>query len=129
MSEISLLARKKRHKRIKKKIFGTAEVPRMGVFCSLKNMYVQFIDDINSKCLLGCGTLQKQFLELYKTEKGSGKDNNKSNKNSAAILGKISAEAALKKGIKKVVFDRSGYKYHGRIQALADSARKAGLSF
>lgn len=121
MSEINVLARKRRHYRIRQRVIGTIDIPRMSVFRSLRHMYVQFIDDINGKTLLGCSTLSKQFRESFKEEKN--------NKEAASVLGKIVAEMALGKGIKKVVFDRGGYKYHGRIQALADSARKAGLVF
>lgn len=82
-------------------------------------MYVQLIDDVNQRSLFGCSTLSKRYKELVKKHKN--------NKHAAEILGKITAEMALEKKIKKVVFDRGGYKYHGRIQALADASRKAGL--
>lgn len=121
MSKISELARKKRHLRIRQKVIGTKDVPRLCVFRSLRHMYVQFIDDINGRTLLGCSTLSKQFRESFKEKKN--------NKEAASVLGRIAAEMALAKGIKKIVFDRGGYKYHGRIQALADSARKTGLVF
>lgn len=121
MSEISVLARKRRHYRIRQRVIGTKDIPRLSVFRSLRHMYVQFIDDINGKILLGCSTLSKQFRQSFKEKKN--------NKKAAAVLGKIVAEMALEKGIKKVVFDRGGYRYHGRIQALADSARKVGLEF
>lgn len=117
MTELSQLARKRRHYRIRRKVIGTPEIPRLSVFRSLRHMYIQLIDDINGKTLLACSTLSKQFKDK------------KNNKQLATVLGKIVAEMALGKGIKKVVFDRGGYRYHGRIQALADSARKAGLVF
>lgn len=121
MSELSIIARKKRHLRIRKKVIGTSSLPRVSVFRSLKHLYVQLVDDINGKSLIGCSTTSKRFRELVK--------NRENKKNSAGILGKIVAEMALEKGIKKVVFDKGGYKYHGRIQSLAEGARKAGLQF
>lgn len=121
MRELGLLARKKRHLRIRKNVIGTPDIPRMSVFRSLHHMYIQFINDISGKTLLSCSTLSKQFKESFKEKKN--------NKQSADVLGKVVAEMALEKGIKKVVFDRGGYKYHGRIRALADSARKGGLEF
>lgn len=127
MSEASVLARKKRHWRIKRKVVGTLFVPRMCVFRSLRNIYVQLVDDVNRKNLLGCSTLSKSFLEMHTGKEVTKKS--KISKQSAEILGKLVAEMALQKGIKKIVFDRSGYKYHGRVQALADSVRKAGLVF
>lgn len=93
----------------------------MSIFRSLRHMYVQLTDDINQRSLFGCSTLSKRYKELDKS--------NKNNKKSAEVLGRITAENALEKGIKKVVFDRGGYKFHGRIKILADSARKAGLEF
>lgn len=108
-------------RRIRKRVIGTAQVPRMSAFRSLRHMYVQLIDDVNQRSLFGCSTLSKRYKELAKKHKN--------NKQAAGILGKITAEMALEKGIKKVVFDRGGYKYHGRIQALADASRKAGLEF
>lgn len=121
MSEISALKRKKKHYRIRKKVIGTLEIPRMSIFRSLRHIYVQLVDDINGKSMLSCSTLSKKFRESIKE--------GKNNKQSASLLGKIVADTALEKGIKKVVFDRGGYKYHGRIQALAESARKGGLQF
>lgn len=121
MSKTSLLTRKKRHLRIRRKVIGTTQIPRMSVFQSLRHMYVQLIDDVNQRSLSGCCTLSKKYKEQAKKHK--------KNKHAAEILGKIAAEMALEKGIKEVVFDRGGYKYHGRIQVLADAARKAGLKF
>lgn len=122
MSGKSFLPRKKRHLRIRKRIVGTSTLPRMNVFRGLSNMYVQLIDDINGKSLLGCSTISKRFKEVVKDKK-------ENKKSQAATLGRIIAEMALEKGIKKIVFDKAGYKYHGRVQAVADSARKAGLKF
>lgn len=84
-------------------------------------MYVQLVDDVNQKSLFGCSTLSKKYKESVK--------GHKNNKKAAGVLGKILAETSLEKGIKKVVFDRGGYKYHGRIQVLTEAARKGGLEF
>lgn len=113
--------RAKRHLRIRRKIVGTLEKPRLNVYRGLKSTYVQLIDDINGHSLLGCSSLSKECVAK------SG--HSKNNKQSATALGEIIAIKANEKGIKKVVFDRSGYKYHGRIKALADAARKQGLEF
>lgn len=126
------LARKKRHLRIRKKIIGTSQVPRISVFRSNRHLHVQLVDDFNGKSILGCSTLSKRFAGAVQNEKAgketdAGKKQNKKSK--AGILGRVIAEMALEKGIKKVVFDKGGYKYHGRVQALAESARKAGLVF
>ena len=112
--------RVKRHRRIRKKVFGTAERPRMSVFKSLKHMYVQIIDDEKGHTLVSAATNEKEIREAIK---GMSKTEQ------AKYLGKVVAERALEKGIKKVVFDRGGFKYQGRVQALADAAREAGLEF
>lgn len=112
--------RLRRHKRIRKKIFGTAERPRLCVYKSLKHIYAQLIDDESHRVITGVSTLTPSIRQL--TTKGG-------NKEAAKLVGKAIAERALAMGIKKVVFDRNGFKYHGRIKALADSAREAGLSF
>ena len=116
-----VLARKKRHWRIRKKVVGTPDKPRMYVCRTLRYMYVQIIDDLNNKTLITCGTNSKDFKSKYKDQKNNIK--------TASILGELVAEKVLAKGVKKVVFDRSGYKYHGRVKALAESARKKGLKF
>lgn len=121
MSKSTLLSRKRRHLKIRKNIIGTAQIPRMSVFRSLRHMYVQLIDDVNQRSLFGSSTLSKRYKELVK--------GHKNNKHAAEVLGKILAETAIEKGIKKIVFDRGGYKYHGRIKAMADTARKSGLEF
>ena len=112
--------RKKRHRRIRKKVFGTAERPRMVVYKSLNHMYVQIINDEIGHTLVSAATNEKAIKEavkgMSKTEK-------------AKYLGKVIAERAIEKGIKKVVFDRAGFKYQGRVQALAEAAREAGLEF
>ena len=104
--------------RIRKKVSGTAERPRLCVFRSLKHIYVQVIDDENSRTLLSAGSLEKDFP----TKVGQ-------NVQAATELGKIVAERSLDKGIESVVFDRNGFRYHGRVKALADAAREAGLKF
>ncbi|MGJ3204137.1 50S ribosomal protein L18 [Geobacillus thermoleovorans] len=110
--------RKKRHARIRKKIFGTAERPRLSVFRSNKHIYAQIIDDTKSATIVSASTLDKEF----------GLDST-NNIEAAKKVGELVAKRALEKGIKKVVFDRGGYLYHGRVKALADSAREAGLEF
>lgn len=112
--------KKRRHLRIRKKVFGTPEKPRLCVFRSLKHIYVQIIDDLKGNTIASASTLDKELRHL------SG---NKSNINFAKKVGELIAERALKAGITKVVFDRAGYKYHGCIKALADSAREKGLQF
>ena len=112
-------ARKRRHLRLRKKVKGTLERPRMSVHRSLHHLYVQLIDDIKGNSLLSCSTLSKGFKEKFSEKKN--------NKQAAAVLGELVAGQAIEKGISKVVFDRSGYKYHGRVKVLADAARKKGL--
>ncbi len=112
--------RLKRHRRIRKKIFGTTEVPRLCVHRSLKNIEAQLIDDMKEKTILSLSTNSKEFKE--KLSYGG-------NVKAAFLLGEIFAKKAKKKGIKKVVFDRGGYLYHGRIKTFADAVRKGGLIF
>jgi len=110
--------RKRRHARVRKKIFGTAERPRLNVFRSNKHIYAQIIDDMKAVTLVSASTLDKEF-DLEST----------GNIEAAKKVGELVAKRALAKGIKKVVFDRGGYLYHGRVKALADAAREAGLEF
>ena len=114
------LGRIKRHYKIRKRVSGTKERPRLSVHRSHKNLYAQFIDDISNMTLLSVSTNDKVFKE----ECPSG-----GNVASAKKFGSYAAKAAQEKGIQEVVFDRSGYLYHGRIKVLADSAREAGLKF
>ena len=107
----------KRHARVRGKISGTAERPRLSVFRSEKNIYAQIIDDVAGNTLVAASSVEKDF-------EGSG-----SNKEAARKVGKLVAERAQAKGITEVVFDRGGYLYHGRVAALAQAARDAGLSF
>ena len=109
--------RLKRHKRVRAKISGTSERPRLCVYRSLQNIYVQIIDDTCGKTLVSASSVEKEF----------GKDGG--NKESAKKVGELAAKRALEKGISSVVFDRGGYLYHGRIEALAEGAREAGLKF
>ena len=108
--------RKKRHQRIRRDMFGTAERPRLNVFRSNKNIYAQVIDDIEGVTLASASTLDKEVSKGPKTEQ-------------AVAVGKLVAERASAKGISEVVFDRGGYLYHGRVKALADAARENGLKF
>ena len=108
--------RLKRHRRIRGKISGTAERPRLSIFRSNKNIYAQLIDDVAGVTLASATTLDENVSDATKVEQ-------------AAAVGKAIAEAAKAKNISTVVFDRSGYLYHGRVQALADAARENGLDF
>ena len=108
---------------IRKRVSGTDERPRLTVFRSSKHIYAQVIDDTQSVSLVATSTLSK---ELAKAE---GPDSKKTKREMAELVGASIAKACLAKGITKVVFDRNGYIYHGRVQALADGARKAGLDF
>lgn len=114
------LSRIKRHKRIRQKISGTSERPRMCVFKSARNIYVQLIDDVKRETLISASSLEKEF-------KDGGEYTG--NKVTARNVGKLAAKKALDKGISKVVFDRGGYIYHGRIREVAEGAREAGLEF
>lgn len=109
--------RKKRHMKLRKKISGTPNVPRLCVFRSSKNMYAQIIDDLNGVTLVSSSTLDKDF-------NGIG-----SNKNAAREVGKDIAKKAINKSINRVIFDRGGYLYHGRVSELAEGAREEGLKF
>ena len=112
--------RSEKHRRLRRYLNGTAERPRMSVFRSNNHMYVQLIDDVNGRTLLAASTLDKDVkAELEKTN----------NKEAAAYLGTVIGKKAVEAGIKAVVFDRGGFIYHGKIQALADAAREAGLEF
>ncbi len=113
-------ARLKRKKRIRKKIQGTSERPRLCVFRSARHIYAQIIDDIAGATITSASTVEKSFE----------KDPEKKGKvDPARIVGKIVGERAVEKGVEKVVFDRNGFLYHGRVKALSEGARKAGLNF
>ena len=109
-----------RHWRVRKKLSGTKERPRMSVFFSNENIHVQFIDDIAGKTLAAASTLSKATPDREKLG---------ANVNSAKTIGSLAAKMAMDKGIKAVVFDRGGARYHGKVKALADAAREAGLQF
>ena len=112
--------RVKKHRRLRNRFAGTAQRPRLAVFRSNNHMYAQIIDDTVGNTLVSASTLQKEVkAEVEKTN----------NVDAAAYLGKVIAERALEKGIKEVVFDRGGFIYQGKIKALADAAREAGLEF
>ena len=112
--------RLKRKKRIRKHLSGTTERPRLSVFRSSKHIYAQVIDDTKGQTLISASTVEKQMREGERPE----------NKTAAAVaVGKEVARRAKDKGIGSVVFDRNGYKYHGRVKALSDSARESGLEF
>lgn len=110
-------ARAKRHLRVRNKISGTAECPRLNVFRSSKHIYAQIIDDIKGVTLCSASSMSKDF------------EGNGGNKEGARKVGEMIAKAAADKGIENVVFDRGGYLYHGRIQELAEGAREGGLKF
>ena len=110
--------RKKRHLRIRKSLVGTPAKPRLSVFRSNKNIYAQIIDDVNGKTLVSAST-----------KEADNNQTNGGNKEAAATVGKLLAERAIAQNITTVVFDRSGYLYHGRVKSLADAAREAGLVF
>ena len=111
----------RRHRRVRGKISGTAERPRLNVFRSNANIYAQIIDDVNGVTLVSANTLEKGF------EGATGKSG--ANVEGATALGEIVGKKALECGITEVVFDRGGHLYHGRVKALADAAREAGLKF
>lgn len=113
-------ARERRHRRVRKKIFGAPDRPRLNVFKSNTNIYVQIIDDLACRTLVSASSLDKG---LAKEVKSGG------NIEAAKRVGQLLARRALKANIKKVIFDRGGYIYHGKIKALAESAREAGLVF
>ncbi len=112
--------RLRKHARVRKKINGTAETPRLSVFRSSKHIYAQIIDDVSSTTLVAASSLDEAL---------KGKLEYSGNKDAAKEVGKLIATKAIEKGIKQVVFDRGGYLYHGRVKELADGAREAGLEF
>jgi large subunit ribosomal protein L18 len=113
-------ARLRRHRRVRKRVAGTKEKPRLNVFRSLTHIYAQVIDDSEGQTLVSASTIDREvgpkLKGLNKTER-------------AGVVGKVLAERAVSKGITEVVFDRGGYKYHGRVKALAEAAREGGLKF
>ena len=111
-------SRKKRHRSLRKRINGTTERPRLAVFRSTRHIYAQVIDDLAQKTLVSATDIEEALRESKAPKKERAK-----------LVGAAVAKKCLEKGIDKVVFDRAGYKYHGRISALAEGAREAGLKF
>ena len=109
--------RRRRHKRVRGAVSGTAQRPRLHVFRSSKNIFAQVIDDVQGVTLAAASTTEKDFIEYG------------GNKEAARKVGKLIAERALAKGVETVVFDRGGYVYHGRVKELAEGAREGGLKF
>jgi large subunit ribosomal protein L18 len=120
MSDKKMIARKRRHSRVRKRVSGTAECPRLNVFRSLRHTYAQIINDEIGHTLVSASTSEaevgQQIEGLDKTAQ-------------ARTVGKVLAERALAKGVTRVVFDRGGYQYHGRVKALAEGSREGGLEF
>lgn len=114
------LARERRHLRVRKQLFGTTQRPRLNVFKSLSEIYVQIIDDVEGNTLVSASTIDKDLREQMKGMKKTEQ---------AKVVGKTVAERAKSKGIDTVVFDRGGFRYMGRVKALADGAREGGLQF
>ena len=110
--------RLRRHHSIRQKIKGTAERPRLCVFRSLKHIYAQVIDDQRGQTICAASTLEKDVVK-----------NGQKKNEQATIIGRLIGERALERGVERVVFDRGGYLYHGRVKALAEGAREAGLKF
>ena len=120
MSYSKIEARKRRHIRVRKKVLGTQERPRLNIFKSLNHIYAQIIDDFEGKTLVAASSNDKELKGKIKTG---------GNVEAAKTVGGLIAKRAVDKGITKIVFDRSGYPYHGRVKALADAAREKGLQF
>ncbi len=112
------VARKRRHSRVRRKLSGTPECPRLNVFRSLNHIYAQVIDDTQGVTLVSASSLDSDVGGV-----------NDKRKDQATKVGKLVAKRALETGVSQVVFDRGGYKYHGRIKALAEAARESGLKF
>lgn len=113
-------ARKRRHRRVRSRLIGTAERPRLNVYRSLSNIYAQVIDDERGVTVASASTIDREVASQVE---------GKTKREAAQIVGKIVAERAKNIGVESVIFDRGGYKYHGRVAALADGAREAGLKF
>ena len=120
MVESKKEGRQRRRRRVRKKVYGTPERVRLSVYRSLNHMYAQIIDDLKGCTIVSASSLDKEFKD-NKSHKGNIK--------TAKQVGELIAKRALEKGIKKVVFDKGGYLYHGRVKALAEAAREVGLGF
>ena len=114
------VARERRHLRVRRKVVGTPEHPRLCVYKSLRHIYAQVVDDTAGRTLVSASSLEKALAEELKSTKGG---------EAAAAVGKAVAERALQAGLSQVVFDRGGWPYHGKIKLLAEAAREAGLKF
>ncbi|HPG39505.1 MAG TPA: 50S ribosomal protein L18 [bacterium] len=121
LTKLKALARSRRREHISKSVVGTSERPRLVVFRSNKQIYAQIIDDVAQQTLTTVSSISKELAEKLKKAK--------TKKDQAKLVGKFLAEQALEKKISKVVFDRAGYLYHGRVKALAEGAREGGLKF
>jgi large subunit ribosomal protein L18 len=117
------LKRLRRKKRIRKKVFGTPERPRLTVYRSLKHIYAQLVDDVNQRTITGVSSLTPSLRDKVAEARKEGKIA------VAKLIGQEIAKRALEKGIEQVVFDRNGFLYHGRVKAVADGAREGGLKF
>jgi len=120
MSSAGISGRERRHRRVRRKVRGTAERPRLCVVRSLNHIYAQVIDDTSGLTLVSASTLDAEIKPDLE---------NKTKKERASLVGTLVGKRAQTKGVESVVFDRGGYKYHGRVQALADGARESGLRF
>lgn len=120
MRDSKVKARYRRHRRIRKKIYGTSERPRLNIFKSLKHIYAQIIDDSSGSTIVSASSLDKEI----RGERSTG-----GNIEAAKNVGYLVAKKAIDKGVKKIVFDKGGYHYHGRTKALAVAARETGLEF
>jgi large subunit ribosomal protein L18 len=119
-TQVKTAARERRHSRVRSRVKGTAERPRLNVFRSLDNIYAQVIDDAAGKTLVSASTVDREVAKQV---------GDKNKVEAAKVVGKVLAERAKQAGINTVVFDRGGYQYHGRVAALAEGAREAGLEF
>ncbi len=113
-------ARGKRHRRVRKKVFGLPDQPRLSVFKSRRHIYAQIINDLEGRTLVAASTLSPEF---------QAKRAKQTKTDAAKVVGEILAEKAIQAAIRKVIFDRGGYKFHGRVKALATGAREKGLAF
>lgn len=118
--ELKLVRQGRRRRRVRRKVFGTPQRPRLSVFRSLKNISAQLIDDISGQTLCSAGTNTKSL---------AGASKNGGNCDAARVVGRLLGERARMQGIRQVAFDRNRYRYHGRVKSLADAARKTGLEF
>jgi large subunit ribosomal protein L18 len=116
------MARKRRHARVRRRLSGTSERPRLNVYRSLHHIYAQIVDDEKGITLASASSLDTSI-------RGTKELKGKNKTNQATVVGKLVADRALEAGITDVIFDRGGYKYHGRVKALAEAAREAGLKF